>query len=1005
MKHPYLAKLALPLLCAGVSVSSAYAQGIGTVSGRVLDEKGEGMPGVTVLIEGTSLGGSTNSDGTFSIQNVPSGPHTLVLSFVGYTTKRQPINVTAGQNTAVESLSLAENTTLLNEAVVIGYGTQRKQDLTGAVEQVSERQFVKGQVTNPEQLVQGKVAGLQVTTGGGAPGAGSSIRIRGGSSLTASNDPLIVIDGVPVDNRGLSGTSNPLSLINPNDIESISVLKDASSTAIYGSRASNGVILITTKKGLQGEKLRVNVSSQNSVSKARNEVDVLNASELRGVVAAMGNAQQKTLVGNASTNWQNEIFRTAQTTDNNVSISGSAGKVPFRVSGGYLDQEGLLLRNDLKRYTGSIGLNPVLLDGNLRVNVNVKGSLVDNNFSNQGAVGAAVYANPTLPIYNGSIYGGYTEVLDPNNPSNLNTLATRNPLGLIYQRRDRSTVKRSIGNIQLDYKLPFLEGLSANVNLGYDIQRGRGTVFVPAQAASDYNRVVTVNGATIGQGGVNNEYAQDKNNKLLEAYLSYGRQLGIGRLDLLAGHSYQSFEDKNYVFADRIASGDVYTAAPTLLNGQNYRDPRYVLVSFFGRANYNINDKYLLTATMRADGSSRFLEGNRWGYFPSAAAAWRIKGEDFLKNSTAISELKLRVGYGQTGQQDIGDIYPYLARYTPSEATAQYQFADEFTNTLRAAAYDRNIKWETSTTYNAGLDYGFLDGRISGAIDVYHRKTDDLLNNVFIPALANLSNKLTTNVGSLENNGIEGSVNVDVVRGEKLNWTLNANATAYRVKITQLTNASDPSYLGDETGGISGGVGNNIQINSVGYQPNAFYVFQQVYGADGKPLEGVYVDRNGDGVVNANDRYRYQSPAPRVSLGFGSNLNYGKASLAFTLRSNIGNYIYNNVRSQAFFPAGASNGILSNFNRELLVSNFTTSQLQSDYYIENASFLRMENLTLGYNLGSIYNDKANVNLSFAVQNLFVITDYKGLDPEIFGGIDNNIYPRPRTFTLGLNIGF
>ncbi|RSK44937.1 SusC/RagA family TonB-linked outer membrane protein [Hymenobacter rigui] len=1005
MKHPYLAKLALPLLCAGVSVSSAYAQGIGTVSGRVLDEKGEGMPGVTVIIEGTNLGGSTNSDGSFSIQNVPSGPHTLVMSFVGYTTQRQSISVTAGQNTAVSSLTLSENTTLLNEAVVIGYGTQRKQDVTGAVEQVSTKQFVQGQITNPEQLVQGKVAGLQITTNSGAPGAGSNIRIRGGASLNASNDPLIVIDGVPVDNRGLSGTSNPLSLINPNDIESVTVLKDASSTAIYGSRASNGVILVTTKKGLQGDKLHVNVSSQNSVSEARNYVDVLNGAEFRAVVNGIGNASQKALLGNTSTDWQREIYRTAQTTDNNVSLTGSIGTVPYRLSGGYLDQEGLLLKNDLKRYTSSLSLTPVLLNGNLKVDVNVKGSWVDNNFSGQGAIGSAASANPTLPVFNGSPFGGYTEVLATDGSGQLNTLGVRNPLGLINQRRDRSTVKRGLGNIQLDYKLPFVEGLRANLNLGADLQQGRGTVFVPNYAASDYFRQIQI-GTTTYRGGLNNQYAQDKINKLMEVYLAYDRQLGIGRLNLVAGHSYQSFRDKNYVFSDNLADGTILTAASSLLNNENYRDPRYVLVSFFGRANYNINDKYLLTATFRADGSSRFSKDNRWGYFPSASAAWRIKGEDFLKNSTAISELKLRLGYGQTGQQDIGDLYPYLARYTYSENTAQYQIGGNYSNTLRAAAYDENIKWETTATYNAGLDYGFLDGRIYGAVDVYKRKTTDLLNTVPLPALANLSNVLTTNVGSLENKGVEASLNVDVARSEKFNWTLNANVTAYRIKITQLSNATNPEYVGDLTGdAISGGTGNKVQINTVGYTPFSYYVYQQVYGSDGKPLEGVYVDRNGDGTVDSKDLYRYKSRTPTASLGFGSNLTYGKASLAFTLRSNIGNYVYNNVRSQAFFPAGGSNGVVSNLNRDFLTTGFTTPQYFSDYYVENASFLRMENLTLGYNFGNIYNDKANLRLSLAAQNLFVITKYKGLDPEVFSGLDNNIYPRPRTITLGLNIGF
>lgn len=1000
MKHPYLAKLALPLLCAGVSVSSAYAQGIGTVSGRVLDEKGEGMPGVTVLIEGTNLGGSTNSDGSFSIQNVPSGQHTLVMSFVGYTTQRQSISVTAGQNTAVSSLTLAENTTLLNEAVVIGYGTQRKQDLTGAVEQISEKQFVQGQVTNPEQLVQGKVAGLQVTTGGGAPGSGSTIRIRGGSSLSASNDPLIVIDGVPVDNNGISGASNPLSLINPNDIASITVLKDASSTAIYGSRASNGVIIVTTKKGTQGDKLRVNVSSQNSTAEATQYVDVLNGSEFRALVNARGNAQQRALLGGASTDWQREIYRNAQSTDNNVSLTGSAGKLPFRISGGYLDQEGLLKKNDLKRYTGSLSLTPVLLNGNLRVDLNLKGSIIDNDFSNQDAVGAAVYFDPTQTVRSSDArfapFGGFYQGVNPD--GTLIALATRNPVALIEQRQNRSTVKRSIGNIQLDYKLPFLTDLSANVNLGYDIQRGRGTDFTPANAASNFFRQ-----------GQNNEYAQDKDNKLLETYLKYNREIGIGRLELLAGYSYQEFITKNYLFNDNRADGSVFQEFSPTYNGADFTNPQYNLLSYYGRLNYNIQDKYLITGTFRADQSSRFSEDQRTGYFPSAAVAWRVKGEDFLKNSSTISELKLRLGYGQTGQQDLGTddaaYYGYLALYTPGDLTAQYQFGNQFIRTLRPSFYNQDRKWETTTTYNAGIDYGFFDGRINGSVDVYQRDTRDLLNFTPVSALSNLSNAGTFNVGSLTNKGVEAILNLDVIRGEKLNWTLNTNATFNRNEITKLTNQPAPGFVGDETGdAIAGGVGNRIQINSVGQPATSFYVYQQVYGSDGKPLEGVYVDRNGDGIINGSDRYIYKSPRPNAILGFSSNLTYDKINFAFTLRSNLDNYVYNNVRSQAFFTQN-SNGFLNNYSREAVNTNFSTAQYQSDYYIENGSFLRMENVTLGYNFGDIYKDKANLRLSFAVQNLFLITDYKGLDPEVFNGIDNRIYPRPRTYTLGLNIGF
>ncbi len=1007
MKHPYLAKLVLPILCAGAGMSSAHAQGIGTVSGRVLDEKGAGLPGVTVLIEGSSLGGSTNSDGTYAIQNVPAGPHTLILSFVGFSTQRQAINVTNGQNTAVPAFTMSENTTLLNSVVVVGYGTQRKQDLTGAVEQVTEKQFVKGQVSSPEQLIQGKVAGLQVTTNGGAPGTGSSIRIRGGSSLSASNDPLFIIDGVPVDNRGIQGSSNPLTLINPNDIESVSVLKDASATAIYGSRASNGVIIVTTKKGLQGESLRVNVSTQNSVSTPYQYADVLSGDEFRALVNARGNAQQKASLGKANTDWQREIYRTAYTTDNTVSLLGSTSNIPFRVSGGYLNQQGLLKQNDLKRYTGSIGLTPVLLDGNLRVDANLKGSWIDNSFSNQGAVGSAVNFDPSQSVRSAeprlSRYGGYFEFL--NTDGLVEPLAPRNPVAQIELSRNRSTVKRSIGNIQLDYKMPFLRALSANLNVGYDYQQGQGTDVVKPNSA-------ILNGGRLGR---NNQYREENSNRLLEALGKYNAELGIGRVDALAGYSYQNFSYRTYVFDDRLADGSLNNGQRTdrPINGREYYDPQYNLQSFFGRVNYNIQDKYLFSASFRADASSRFAKSERWGYFPAASAAWRLKGEEFLTNSTAISELKIRLGYGQTGQQDLGndyaDYYGYQALYDPSRVTAQYQLGGQFITTQRPAAYNAFRTWEKTTTYNVGLDYGFFDNRLSGAVDVYQRDTRDLLLTVNLPAGSNLSNAYKANVGSLTNKGVEASLNLAAVRGEQFNLNFNANATFNRNKITALddNSANNPNFRGYETEGISGGVGNNIQINSVGYQSNSFYVYQQAYGTDGKPLDGVVVDRNGDGVINNLDRYHYKSSRPQAILGFGSNASYGKLNLAFTMRSNLNNYVYNNVRSQAIFVQN-SNGFVNNFNREVLNNNFTSTNpqvIQSDYFVENASFLRMENISLGYDFGSIYKEKSNLRVSFAVQNLFVVTKYKGLDPEVFNGVDRTIYPRPRAYTVGLNLGF
>ena len=999
MKQPYLVKLRFLLfVLLGLTASlGAWAQaGSGTVSGRITDTKNEGLPGVTVLVEGTTIGGSTNTEGVYTISGVPAGGHTLVISFVGYSSTRVPVTVFAGKTTDVAAQRLGENATALGEAVVIGYGTQRRQDLTGAVEQISSKQFVKGQVTNPEQLVQGKVAGVQITDAGGAPGSSTQILIRGGSSLSASNAPLIIIDGVPVDNTTISGASNPLSQINPNDIESITVLKDASSTAIYGVRASNGVILVTTKRGVVGEQVRVTASTLQSVATVAKYADVLNASEFRSLVNTYGTSGQKAILGTANTDWQRQIYRPAYSADNNVSVSGAAGNLPYRVSVGYLAQQGLLKRNDLNRYTGSLSLTPVLFKGSLRVALNVKGSWIDNNFSNQGAVGAATSFDPTQPIRaEGSqyaAYGGYYESLNPD--GTLNTLGIRNPVALYELRRDRSTVKRSIGNLTLDYKLPFVPGLSANLNVGYDVQRGRGTTYVPANAADSYVR-----------GGVNNNYSQDLNNYLLEAYGKYERTIGPGRLEVLAGYSYQKFENRSYVFDDFRADGTIYNPVALSYNGQNTYLNTNVLIGFYSRLNYNIADKYLFTGTFRADGTSRFAPGQQYGYFPSGAFAWRLKGEEFLKNSSAISDLKLRIGYGQTGQQDLGgSYYPFLANLSLSNQSAQYQLGNTFYRTLRADQYNPNITWETTTTYNVGLDYGFFDGRLYGSVDVYKRDTKDLLNYVQVAALQGLSNYGNFNVGSLTNKGVELVANLDVVKTDELNITVNANATYNQNRITKLNATDSPSDVGQLTGGISGGTGNTIQVNSVGYPTQSFYVYQQAYDTNGKPLEGVYVDRNGDGTINSADRYRYKTARPTWTLGGGANATYKGFNLAFTLRANLGNYVYNNVRASSFYDA-STNNFLVNRNREVLSSGFTSAQYFSDYFMENASFLRMQNATLGYNFGELLKKGTNLGLSFAVQNVFVISNYKGIDPEVIGGIDQTIYPRPRTFTVGLNVGF
>ncbi|GAB3587846.1 TonB-dependent receptor [Hymenobacter daeguensis] len=977
----------------------------GTVTGRVVDAKGEGIPGVTVIVEGTTLGASTDATGAYSIANVPAGPHTLVFSSIGLNSSRVAVNVSEGQTATVAAATLTENATALGEAVIVGYGTTRRQDLTGSVTTVTTKDFVKGQVTSPEQLVQGKVAGVQITTGGGAPGEVSTIRVRGGSSLNASNDPLIVIDGVPVDNQGINGAGNALALVNPQDIESFTVLKDASATAIYGSRAANGVILITTKKGVAGDKMHVNISSQ--VSRATNygKVDVLSADAYRtlmnnAIAQGIIPATNATYLGTANTDWQDAIYKTAWTTDNSVSLTGSAKNMPYRVSLGYLNQDGTLRTGNLKRNSAAIGLTPKLFDNHLRIDINAKGTWADYRFADQGAIGAAVRYNPTQPIYNYGPTGfnGYQEWRDGAIP---NPLTDRNPVALLNDKRDRSTVLRSIGNVQFDYSLHFLPDLHANLNLGYDISRSAGTVFIAANSPIAYS--------TQGQ---NNSYRQEKNNKLLEAYLNYSKQLGDHHLEALAGYSYQDFYTYSpFRFAYKADGSRVNPLTPA----ENPFKTQYTLLSYYGRVNYNYKDRYLFTGTLRADGSSRFSPENRWGYFPAASVAWRINQESFLKESRTLSDLKLRLSYGSTGQQDVygvaGD-YPYLAKYSIASPVNSQIFGSDTIRTYRPAAYDRNLKWEQTATYDAGLDFGFFSNRLTGTVDVYLRKTKDLLAVIPVPAGSNLSNTLLTNIGNLENRGLELALNYNVIQGAKLNWSVNANATFNRGKITKLTQVEDPTYLGTPTGNI--GNFQFVQVNAVGYAPNTFFLYQQKY-ENGKPLQGPtsspspvqYVDQNGDGLINERDKVYGKNPAPKAILGFSSNLSYGKASLAFTVRSNIGGYVYNTVAGgqNNYYFLNTTLGYAGNVVPAIYNTGFLTGQPLSDINLEDGTFVRLQNVTLGYDFGALLKAGTTLRLTVAGQNLLLLSKYSGLDPERATGIDSNFYPLPRTITAGVNIGF
>jgi len=973
------------------------------ITGKVTDKGGLSVPGVTIVVKGADgvvTGTVTDMDGKYNV-NVAPDIKVLYFSFVGMRSITETIN-----NRTVINVVLLEDAISVDEVVVIGYGTVKKSDATGAVSTVSAKDFNKGGITSPQDLIVGKSAGTVITSAGGAPGSGSTIRIRGGSSMSASNDPLIIIDGFPVSNSGISGLANPLSTINPNDIETFTVLKDASATAIYGSRASNGVILITTKKGVIGKPMQINYNGTMSVNTVSKYMDVMSGDEMRALALDLASKNavglsmgSLTRLGSENTDWQKEIYRTAIAHDQNISISGGLKKMPYRASFGYASQDGILKTTNMERSTLAIGLDPMFFDNHLKVNINLKGSYTNQNFGEAGAVGSAVAYDPTQPVYNGNTkFGGYntwvnlSDVLPDGsmNPNGSpNPIGVSNPVALLNQTDNKSTVKRSIGNVQFDYKFHFLPDLRANMNLGYDYFTTKG-----------HNNATENSAFTFRNGiGRKNDYTQDGKTQLFDFYLNYVKDIPSvkSRIDATAGYSWQYFHKEGTTF-NRNFDGTQVAEDSKFIN-ENY------LVSFFGRLNYTFNDRYLLTATIRDDGSSRFAKANRWGLFPAAAFAWKIKDESFLKNVSAVSDLKLRLGWGITGQQDIGNDFPYLSVYRGSTATAQYQFGDSFYNTLRPNPYDANIKWEETTTYNLGLDFGFMNNRITGTIDAYKRQTKDLLNFIPIAAGSNFSNFLTTNVGDLENKGIELSLTGQIVTNKDWNWSVGFNASYNENKITKLTKTDDPNYAGVDVGTIGGGVGNTIQNQRVGYPVNSFFVFQQVYGSNGMPIEGLYVDRTGNGgTVTSNNlnKYHYKKPAPDVTLGINSRVAYKNMDFSFAGRANIGNYAYNNVASGALYSIVFNqSGFFNNIPKQVNNAKFTNTQYFSDLYIENASFFKMDNMSVGYN----FDEYVKARLSFTVQNVFTITKYNGLDPEVDGGIDNNFYPRPRVFVLGVNLTF
>ena len=958
-----------------------------TIKGEVTDaQNGEALIGATVMVEGEKGGTVTDFDGNFSLQ-VSSSAKKIKVSYIGYIDK--VLSISDNMKVKLESDSKA-----LADVVVIGYGTARKSDLTGSVATVKSKDFNKGLVSSPEQLINGKVSGVQIMSNSGSASAGSTIRVRGGASLNASNDPLIVLDGVPLEQGGISGnSSNFLSMINPSDIESMTVLKDASSTAIYGSRASNGVIIITTKKGQQGA-VKVNFNTTNSMQTRAQMVDMLSRDEFVNVINQFGTDNQKSLLGTANTDWNDEVYRTAFGTDNNLSVSGSIDKwLPFRVSVGYYNQSGLVRKDNVERWTGNVVLTPSFFQDHLKLTINAKGTLNNNSFNNGGAVWAAATFNPTIPVYSGNDkYGGYNEALDADGyPVNA---GVRNPRGLVDLYDSKSKVSRFIGSMDVDYKVHFLPELKFHATMGADYAKGDGTVYVPAYAAQSYNKDESLGGSDYKYGPQKNE------NRLLTLYANYAKYFEDikSNVDLTAGYDYQYWKSTTPLYYTKSAAG-------TNLSTVKASDYRHVMLSYYGRINYSFDGKYLLTATVRRDASSRFSKDTRWGTFPSVALGWTLTEEPWLKNQKVLSNLKLRASYGVTGQQEGIGNYNYLPVYTYSVTGAEAFINGQYINTYRPEAYVSDLKWETTTSWNFGLDFGFLDGRIGGAIDFYTRKTKDLLASVPTAAGTNFSKTILTNVGNVDSKGIEVSLNATPIQTKDWEWNLSYNFTWQNMKVKNLSLTKGGSQTNVKVGPSIDAY--QFQVLSEGYEPYMFYVYHQLYDSKtGKPIEGAYADLNNDGEINDADLYRYHSPAPKYIMGLSTSLRYKQLTLGMSFRANIDNYVYNGMgmSAGAWETVSYNNSQLNNLNTSFLKTGFKTRQYLSDYYVENASFLKLDNLSLSYNVGKI-NKWASLTVSAMVQNVFTITGYSGTDPEVPNGMDNSFYPRPRTYSVSLGLQF
>lgn len=999
-----------------------------TVSGVVSDPSGEPLIGASILAQGTTVGTSTNIDGEYTINVAPDA--TLVVSYVGYDTQNVPVDGRTSIN-----VTMQENSVMLNEVVAIGYGTVKKSDATGSVAVIKPDEIEAGLATSVQDMLVGQTPGVVVTQAGG-PEGGGTIRIRGGSSLNASNDPLIVVDGVPLSNAGMGGLGNSLGMISPENIESMTILKDASATAIYGSRASNGVIIITTKKGKSG-KPTVNFAANLYVNTARKTWKVLDANQFRSLLESRGMDAALAATGDANTDWQDEVLRTTVSSDYSLSVGGTAGWLPYHAEISYTNNNGIIKTSKMDRVTMGFNLSPKFFDNHLSVNANVKGYYIRNNFADAGALSSAISFDPTHPVRSNEpivsgnsgfqyLYNGYYEV---HNNGTLNDNAALNPMGLLEQRDNHANVYRSNGNLQLDYSLHFLPDLHLNLNLGYDVMKSNLVDNWAANSATAYKNHEHYGGA------YNFDQYQFRSNTLLNFYLNYKKEVEsiYSNFDVTAGYDWQRFyNDGHYTGANgnsgyRVSPG---LNTPTYLGkneagqqtygvtinestipllGQNFQNDgvspdgdyhwadRYQLLSFFGRLNYTFKDRYLLTVTVRGDATSRFAKDKRWGVFPAVALGWKINQEAWMQGAAGwLSDLKLRLGWGKTGQQEIGETINYLALYAFASPSVSYpNGTNGWYLPVYARGYNPDLTWETTTSWNAGLDFGFFNNRITGSIEYYKRKTTDLLAYVAVPAGSSTTNLLNRNIGSLENYGVEFNIAAKPIVTNDFTWTLSYNVGWNHNEITELTTGA--SQL--KTGGISGGNGNTVQIHAEGHPANSFYLFQQVYDESGAPLEGVYVDQNGDGQIDDSDKIINKSPDPKVTMTFGSQFRYKKWDLGFNIRASIGNYVYNNVLSTKavyndLFTYGLNNVVENDYY-------FEQPRYMSDYYLRNASFVRCDNITLGYTWDNLLNDKLRLRLFGAVQNPFVITKYKGVDPEVFGGIDNSVYPRATTYSLGL----